>query len=224
MRKVMMALLVLGVGALARSEDADFEAAKAALGAKLEASIAAGAKERKHDFSLDLQDTGRGLMRGLMAMNGDRPTIGEGYSLRVFTPLMWISQQASAAATEYRTFGVGDVTPDDLRAVLRVIVKPDVPTGALPSDGASVKHVVLRDAKKRQAVQPLNVEKWGVEAKNNLGASFSYEGVVAEFDLSQVAQLQAADSKGEFFVTVVGLDGADKDFKIKEKHIKRLVF
>lgn len=185
-------------------------------------AIKVGSAAKGKTRGLILTDVGRGIMNALSAP-GD--TMGTGFSVRVYTPISWIEQQASDAAKEYREFTPRDLGPDSFDPVLHVVVYPDEPTTMTAkgrATSASVQHVVIRDAEKKVAVQPLSKETFTDEVSNALGARATYAGVRATFALADLSKVRGPSGTGEFFITVVGEGRSEKNFKIKTKHFDDL--
>jgi len=55
-----------------------------------------------------------------------------------------------------------------------------------------------------------------------MGGRATFEGVRATFSLDGLGELRGASDDGEFYVTVVGTTGEERDFKVKRKHFERL--
>jgi len=114
--------------------------------------------------------------------------------------------------------------PEDFEPVLRVIVHPDKPnyvSAAGMTGTSSVRHVVIRNAERKLVIQPILVEPWTEKVSNAMGGSAKFVGVQALFTLDDFRRLRGADDQ-EFFVTVIGTSGEEKDFKVKQKHFERL--
>lgn len=147
-----------------------------------------------------------------------------GYTLRIFTPRAWIARMKQEAKRKYKAFEVADVTEEDRLPILRVLVSPSTPervTAEGLQRAAGVDHVVLRSEDKKVVIQPLVIDSYIVEVSNAMGGRAELKGAIALFSMEELGRLRASGS-GEFFVTVVGDKGNEKDFKVKRKHFTRL--
>jgi hypothetical protein len=197
---------------------------------QIDRAIQKGAANRKESkCGLHLTDKGRGFMNALTAMgngmNGTHyATQGGGFSVWIYTPEAWICQRSFEAAKEYRVLTHDDLAPEDLADVVRVVAYPDTPTeiraGGMQQQ-SSVAHVVIRDARKHEVIQPIDKQPFTEDVQNAMGARLQYVGVVAVFDAHEVEAIRRLDAKGEFHVTVVG-DNEEKNFKVKDQHFARL--
>jgi hypothetical protein len=148
------------------------------------------------------------------------------FSIEVYTPYSWVSQQASWAAKRYKTFTRDDVTEAMVDGVLRVFAHPDMPTVAADINRArtsGVKNVIVRSTAKKnfEILRPIGVEE-GVEyAYTRAGKEVAYTSKSAVFDLQRVAEIAKLDENGEFFVVVIGTK-YNGSFKIKTKHFEKL--
>jgi len=192
----------------------------------IEAAFRNGRAERGKSLALTLRDTGRGLMNALNTL-ADEPTEGSGFWVEIHTPLTWLAQLSSDAAKDYRDVSRGDLEPDDLAAVLRVTVHPDMPDRVSRSgmrQSASVEHVVIRpkDRKDARVLQPLSLRRFDETAVGRHGRTASFAGVEAIFDLDSVARVRDQARDGEFDVIVIGSGDREKTFSVKKKHFERL--
>lgn len=190
--------------------------------ADIQAAIAKGLKGKGKEQGLVLEDSGQKFLAA-MSNSYDRPSTG--FSVVLYTPTTWIEQQASNAAKEYRDFTLADVDEFMRRPILRAVVNPDTPN-TVNANGvhgtSSVQHVVLRDESRKTVIQPSDKHEFTTEASNAMGARKEYVGLVAEFPLEKLGELRGANGDREFFVTVIGETGEEKNFKIKKKHFERL--
>lgn len=174
------------------------------------------------NIGLKLEDSGQ---KWASAVNKNNTT-HSGFAVRMLTPRSWIAWNAHEAKRSYKPYTITDVTEWDRLPVLRVIVKPDTPdyvvAGAGMRASSSVEHVVLRSEDKRDVIQPISIEPYEVESKNAMGGSKSYNGVVAIFSMVDLTKLRTSNENSEFFVTVVGEKGKERNFKVKQKHFFRL--
>jgi hypothetical protein len=187
-------------------------------------ALARGQRLRGGITGLVLTDVGQGIFAALNAANGSVSGTSSGFSLRVYTPQTWAEQLVSEAAKEYREVDAEMFSAQDLEAVLRVRVFPDTPTyvsAAGASGTSSVRHVVVRDAQRKVVLQPTFTETWSSEVSNTMGAKLTYVGLEAKFSLDGLRQLRGGADQ-EFFITVIGTSGAEKDFKVKKKHFEHL--
>jgi hypothetical protein len=194
----------------------------------LRAALARGQQLRGDFAGLNLSDTGQSIFNVIGAVaasaNGGAVATKSGFSLRVFTPQSWITQIASDAAKEYRELDETLFQTADFEPVLRVIVDPDTPSHITASGMAgtsSVRHVVIRDAQRKIVIQPVLLEPWTTELSNATGGRVGYVGLQAQFRLADFQRLRGSGDQ-EFFITVIGTSGAEKDFKVKKKHFERL--
>jgi hypothetical protein len=199
------------------------EAQKATLtDAEIEAAIANGIKDKKKIHGLLLQDSGQNFLAAMSNNKNGRPSTG--FSVVLYTPTTWISKQAADATKQYKEFTRADVDEKMLAPLLRVYVNPDMPrevSGRGMAGTSSVEHVVIRDEARKNVIQPEYKEEFTDEAQNAFGARKEYVGVIAEFPIGSVQQFRTSGD-GEFFVTVVGATGEEKNFKVKKKHFERL--
>ena len=232
MRHRILVSLILGLAVgLATPVSADETTRSSSLtDEQIDRAIRKGAANRKESkCGLRLTDKGRGFFNALTAagngLNGTRnATQGEGFKVWIYTPEEWICQISFEAAREYRELERDELTPEDLADVVRVVAYPDTPTevhAAGMQQQSSVAHVVIRDARKREAIQPIEKRTFTEDVQNAMGARLQYVGVVAFFDPQDVDAIRRQDKKGEFHVTVVG-DNGEKNFKIKDQHFARL--
>jgi hypothetical protein len=189
-------------------------------------AVTEGLRNKNKEHGLDLQDVGS-LFANAMASGNSKNSSGSGtgFSVLVYTPTTWVTQQAARAAKEYRSFAPTDVTGEMVAPVLRVVVEPDTPTSVTAKGvvgTSSVQHVVLRDESKKIAVQPKSKEETTREVSNAMGGKKVYTGLNAIFDLDDVMKVRGPNHDAEFFITVIGTTGEEKDFKVKKKHFERL--
>jgi hypothetical protein len=145
-----------------------------------------------------------------------------GWRIVIHSPQTWVQTLACEAAAKYMPFTRADIAPEDLRDVLRVVAFPNTPEKMSARNLAeNVKHVVVRDAKKKEAIQPLMIARFDDTVGNAFGAELTFYGQRAVFSLPEIARLRALDPKSEFIITVVG-DGDQKDFKVKGHHFDNL--
>jgi hypothetical protein len=193
-------------------------------------AVATGLKGKGKHQGLVLRDSAAGfgaaMTRMSNSLNGAHDAVGSsGFWLEAWTPLAWVQQQASYAAKEYRTMTLEDVD-DSMRApVFRVIAHPDSPSevsarGAVGT--SSVQHLVLRSEDKKIVIQPLEKTVFSEDNKNAFGANFVLGGVIAKFPMDGLRELRGPKGDREFFITVVGATGEEKNFKVKRKHFDEL--
>jgi hypothetical protein len=225
MRKLRLAVtLTAGVSAALAGR---VVAQKATLSADdIQTALAVGTKAKGRPQGLVLRDSSTGLINAI-ANTDTNPTIVEqgtaGFWLEAYTPTTWIQQQASNAAKESRTLTPADVGPELSEPVFRVVAYPDLPNSNLAKDVAhasSVQSVVLRDEAKKIVIQPISKEAFTKAAPNVL-VKDSFGGLTAKFPIDALKEIRGP--KGEFIITIIGARGAEKDFKVKEKHFKGLL-
>jgi hypothetical protein len=232
MRQRALVSLILGLAVgLGTAAWGDEPADRSSLTAEqIGRAIQKGAANRKESkCGLHLTDKGRGFFNAMTAMgngaNGtNHSTQGVGFSVWIYTPEEWVCQRSFEAAREYRVLASDELTPEDLADVIRVVAYPDTPTevsAAGMQQQSSVAHVVIRDARKQKAIQPIDKQTFTEDVQNAMGAKLEYVGVVAFFDAKEVDAIRQLDKKGEFHVTVVG-DNGEKNFKVKDQHFARL--
>ena len=190
-------------------------------------AIQAGALLKGGLTGLVLLDSGQAWANAFSAINRNAyqlDTTNSGFSLRVYTPMAWVEQQASNAAKLSRPFTVSDITEEMLEPVLRVIVYPDrltQLTASGMSDTSAVKHVVLRDENKQLVFQPISLEPFTGIA-SSAPRDLAYQGLVAKFPLDEVCQMRGPGLDKAFFI-VVRVDGMkETEFKVKPRHFNRL--
>lgn len=191
---------------------------------QIESAVAAGSKAKGKHHGLVLRDSAQSFAAAL-GSTGDGVTASSGFWLEAYTPLSWIQQQAAAAAKEYRTMSTQDVGAELREPVFRVVVHPDTPntvTSRGMSGTTSVQHVVLRDESRRVVVQPTWKEAFEQEVKNAMGATITFGGLNAKFSMDDLREIRGPRGDGEFFITVIGSSGEEKNFKVKRKHFDEL--
>ncbi len=195
---------------------------------QLEMALAVGAKAKGGRRGLVLRDSGQAWAQALTAFgNGANGTSNAmpstGFWVEAWTPLSWIEQQASNAAKRYQALTVDDIDAEMRAPVFRVVVHPDTPaevTARGMAGTSSVDHVVLRCNQKKLVLQPLSVEPFTEDAQNAMGAKVGFQGVIATFPLDGLTAVRGRS--GEFFITVIGDGGEEKNFKVKPKHFGNL--
>ena len=188
------------------------------------AALARGRQLRGGIAGLVLTDVAQGFAAAMDSLNGTSGT-SSGFSVRVFTPQTWAAQLVSEAAKEYREVDGEMFSADDLEAVLRVRVYPDTPSVVSASGivgTSSVRHVVIRDAERKAVIEPSLTETWTDEVSNAMGGRKVYVGLEAKFALEDLKRLRGPQNDQEFFITVIGTTGEEKNFKVKKKHFERL--
>lgn len=99
----------------------------------------------------------------------------------------WVQRAAAEAKTKYRPFSKSDLTPDDLRPVLRVFTDLDV-------------SVVIRDTLKTVAAHP--IERHPFSGVIPFSTGLATAGLEAVFTLEDVRRLLSSSKNGnEFLVT-----------------------
>lgn len=156
----------------------------------------------------------------------ESPRRSTGFSIEVYTPYSWVSQQASLAAKRYQPFTVEDVTEVMRSNVLRVMAYPDMPTvtpewNRAPTSG--VDNVIIRSTAKKgfEVLRPISIEDDWEILHTQKYEEVAYASKRAVFDLERVAEITSLDEKGEFFIVVVGTK-YNREFKIKTKFFERL--
>ncbi len=185
-----------------------------------------GRSERGKSQALEIRDAGRGLMNALSRM-ADEPTDGSGFWIEVYTPISWIEQLSSDASKDYRDLSPRDLEPEDLDAVLRITVHPDMPDRVTHKGmrlSASVEHVVIKPKgrKDEPALQPIYTREFDETARGRHGRRATFAGVEAVFDLEDLARVRELARDGEFDVIIIGSGDREKTFSVKKKHFDRL--
>jgi hypothetical protein len=150
------------------------------------------------------------------ALNRDSDSMAQNVVVTLYTPVTWIQLMSAMAASEFRE--LSEVSEDMKEPILRVFIKPAV-----------AGHLVLRDPRKRVAIQPSanrmcdRVMPFGSNEIEQYCQEF-------RFPLDAVNQLRAGN--GEFVVTVllrgVDLDNpnrqiqSDWDFAVNRGHLNKL--
>ena len=115
-------------------------------------------------------------------------------------------------------FTIDDLTDDATEPVLRLVVFPDTPntvTAQGMQGTSSVQHVVLRDEPKRIVIQPTFKEPFSEETSNAMGGKATFQGLQVKFPLDALREIRGSRGDREFFITVIGSSGEEKDFKVK---------
>jgi hypothetical protein len=199
-------------------------------------AVRAGLASKGRHTGLILRDSTQGFLNAMTAMSNSlnasrnvysRPTAmgSSGFWLEAWTPAAWIAQLASTAAKEYRPFTGESVTDEMIEPVFRVIVHPDTPsevTAAGVAGTRSVQHVVLRNESRTLVVQPTSTKPNTVEVANAMGGRVSYVGIEAMFPLDGLRELRGPRGDREFIITVIGTNGNEKNFTVKEKHFSHM--
>jgi hypothetical protein len=190
----------------------------------IEDAISYGHRQKGRGQGLRLTDSGQ-TWAALMTAGGTGPTASNGFRLQVHTPIAWIRQLASDAAKEYRRFSADEVTEEMATSVLRVTAYPDTPntvTSGGMAGTSSVRHVVLRSESRDFVVQPLSREAFTEDVSNAMGGRATFEGLRLTFPMDAVRELRGPRGDREFFITVIGSTGEEKNFKVKKKHFDDL--
>jgi hypothetical protein len=144
------------------------------------------------------------------------------FRLQLHTPLAWIRQIASEAASDARTFKLEDVTDEMTEPVLRVTAYSAPTNPSSPNRACWVRHVVLRGATKDSVVQPLSKVAFSEHVVSATGGSTVFEGVRLTFPMDAVRRLRGPRGDGEFFIGVIGAAGEEKDLKIIREYLQDL--
>ena len=185
-------------------------------------ALIVGGRSHGGEQGLQLLDSGQ-LWAAALSASSSGATASSGFSVRAYTPIAWVRQLAADASKEYRRLSAEDLSPDQTELVFRVFVDPDTPntvTARGMVGTSSVQHVVLRDESRRVVVQPISKNSVSQEVANAMGGRATFQGVVAEFAMDDLREVRG--KSGEFFITVIGTTGEEKNFKVKKKHLDRL--
>jgi hypothetical protein len=71
-------------------------------------------------------------------------------------------------------------------------------------------------------IQPLSKEEFTEDAQNAMGAKATFTAIVATFPMDGLRELRGPKGDREFFITIVGASGEEKNFKVKKKHFDEL--
>jgi hypothetical protein len=166
--------------------------------------------------------------QGLQLLENGQPwrpssnMINSRFRLQIHTPLAWIKQLASDAATESRTFMPDDVTEEMTEPVLRVTTYSKALTPVSGSRTGWVRHVVLRNATKDAIVQPVSKHPFSEHVLTGQGTTTIFEGLQLTFPLEAVRRLRGPGGDGELIISVVGVNGEEKDLRITREYFQRL--
>jgi hypothetical protein len=188
-------------------------------------SIAIGRRQSGREQGLHLADSGQQFAATLGGL--DRPGTPQSneFSLQVYTPLAWIRQLAGNARQEHRTFRLDDVSDDATEAVLRIIVYPHTRNTVAKSGmsaAASVRHVVLCDRDGRVVVQPTFKEPFQEVDASAMRGRATLGGVLVKFPMDTVREVRGPAGDRDFFITVTGSTGVEKNFRVEKKHFDGL--
>lgn len=185
---------------------------------QIASSIARGTKTKGEVQGLVLSDSATQLLQGLQEATvqyGHQAgqVKASGFRVVIFTPLAWVAEQASEAAKQFRNFALQDTTADMLRPVLRVSAYPSTPpeVGYRGDDVSAVINVVIQDASRKGVLQPSSKSTFTYQGLQGLNAEFPLEGLI-----------RLREKNPEFFIVLVGSNGAEKAFRIKKKHFSKL--
>ena len=185
---------------------------------EITSAIQYGTSRKGKNTGLQLIDKGKQFLRVI----SDKPIeVSSGFSITLYTPYSWVSQMASDAAKEYKKFTKENVDEGMLLPILRVVVQADKPEGDSNKGVTSVEHVVIRDEARTDVVQPVHKELFGEDGEENVWEE-EYGGLIAFFQLEDLARIRALSKDQEFFVTVIGENDKEKNFKIKKKFFEKL--
>lgn len=181
-------------------------------------------------FALNAGNRAKGKHQGLILRDSFQSFLAadggasSGFWVEAFTPMTWVMQQASLASKKYQAMSA-PVAPELLEPVLRVIAHPDTPNQVSAKGmvgSSSVEHVILRDEKRKIVIQPMWTEPFDEEVSNAMGGRASFKGLNAKFPIGALRELRGPNGKQEFFITIVGSTGEEKNFRVKEKHFDDL--
>jgi len=142
-----------------------------------------------------------------------------GFSVIIYTPSHWVEYQAALARRMLAPFELENVTSEMKSRVLHVVALPNTPerlNGQNMSAATSVGRVVVCDRDKKRIVQPLTGDVSSVTLDSAL-RSKDYTSIASTFDLREIDGLRGMAETNEFFVVVIGENGARKFFKVKRK-------
>lgn len=155
-------------------------------------------------------------------------TGNKGFSIWMVTPRARICNAAYDAKRRYIEFTREDVYEDKefLEPVILILAYPDTPVRPVREDlrrAQNVEHVVIADTKRELIIQPVSFEPFYHEETYEDGTVLNYKGASVKFAIEDVIKVSENDfkKKGEFYVKVIG-PRSEKEFKIKDKHLKHL--
>jgi hypothetical protein len=189
---------------------------------QIAAAVAKGVKNPGQPQGLLLEDAmgqTSQLLAGLAAATGaplspGTQVPGKGFRAWAFTPLAWISEQASEAVSHGRSFTTSDVTQDMVRPVFRVRAYPSTRPDTGPNYGQGVSpvvNVVIKDASRKEELDPTRRQPFTYQGMQGQLVEFAME------DLNRIRQ-----KNREFFIVVIGTGINTTDFKVKKKHFSQL--
>jgi hypothetical protein len=180
----------------------------------IDSIIALGLQKKRAGLALS-----SGFSAITAAMSGEGTV---GFSATLFTVDTWIQNLAADAADKYLPFKKEDLRSEDLVNAFRVVANANKPVNMNAARQAeSVKHIVIRDTKKVNVIQPEATAPFDDTVGNAFNAKVNLTGLHAFFDWEKIEDLRKNDAKREFLVTVIG-DRTEKDFKVKTKHFDDL--
>jgi hypothetical protein len=147
-----------------------------------------------------------------------------GYVVYLYTPTAWIHSLRAKAKEEFRTLTVQDISDEHRSKVWRMRVYPSTPTKFTQQAmnfASDVTHVVIRDEKANQVIQPASKIPFTEALGNALGAKVEYTGQLAIFDEAAIVELWGPKRNKEFVISVVGPNWK-YNFTVKKKHFERL--
>jgi hypothetical protein len=185
-----------------------------------DAEVRAAVLQGKHDGSpsmigLYLNDVQTNVLSH--ALTPEQAT--NGFSIIIYTPSRWVEYQAALAMRMMAPFEFENVTPEMKSRVLHVVALPNTPdrlNGLNMSAATSVGRVVVCDKDKKTTVQPLTGDATSVTLDSAL-RSKDYTSIASTFDLREIDTVRGESKTDEFFVVVIGENGARKFFKVKQK-------
>jgi len=155
-------------------------------------------------------------------------TGSKGFAIWIVTPRARICNAAYDAKRRYIEFTREDVIEDEefLEPVILILAYPDTPVRPVREDlrrAQNVEHVVIADTSRKLIIQPISIESFYHEETYEDGTVLNYKGASVKFAIEDVIKVSENDfkKKGEFYIKVIG-PRSEKEFKIKDKHLKHL--
>lgn len=161
----------------------------------------------------------------MRAVIGSEMSNGTGHgselpSIDVYMPDSWIATQRDFAKKQYRGYvPTGD---DTLRAL--TVVARGIATGTVsgPQCDSVVRLALISDKAGSVVAEAVNHQEVTKEYQNGFGASAACSVVTAKFMLSDLARVESAANRSNFFIGVFYSDGTSKLYEMKLPYRKDL--
>ncbi len=138
----------------------------------------------------------------------------------VYMPDSWIAAQRDFAKTQYLPYAPSD--EDTLRAM--TVIARGIATGTqgAPECDSVVRVALISDKAGSVVVEAVKRRDETNTYQNGFGAVASCSVVTAKFMLSDLARVQSAAKKGNFFIGVFYSDGSSKLYEVRPAYRKDL--